>query len=125
MVTNQQVRILMKAIKTEITLSLAAAKAGMDEKTARKYRRSGKLASEMAQSHTWRTRPDPFKEVWEELRDKLEDNAGFGGQDLVRRLTAALSGAFFGRSAAHAATTREGVAGSGGPAKGGDVRAGA
>jgi len=43
MVTNQQVRILMKAVKTEKTLELAAAKAGMDEKTARKHRRSGRL----------------------------------------------------------------------------------
>ena len=36
MVTNQQVRILMKAIETEKTLELAAAKAGMDQKTARR-----------------------------------------------------------------------------------------
>ncbi len=77
MVTNQQVRILMKATKTEKTLSLAAAKAGMDEKTARKYRGSGKLPGEMKQPHTWRTRPDPFEEVWEEMRAKLEDNPGF------------------------------------------------
>jgi len=37
MVTDQQVRILMKAIKSEKTQALAAAKAGMDVKTARKY----------------------------------------------------------------------------------------
>ena len=77
MVTNQQVRILMKTVKTEKTLALSAAKAGMDEKTARKYRRSGRLPSEMSEPHTWRTRPDPFEEVWAEIRGKLEDNAGF------------------------------------------------
>ena len=86
MVTNQQVRILMKAIKTEKTLSLAAAKAGMDGKTARKYRRSGNLPSEMNPPHTWRTRPDPFEEVWEEVRDKLEDNAGFEAKTLFEDL---------------------------------------
>ena len=36
MITDAQVRRLMKLIQIEDTLSLAAAKAGMDEKTARK-----------------------------------------------------------------------------------------
>ena len=38
MVTDQQVRKLMKLIQSDMTLAVAAAKAGMDEKTARKYR---------------------------------------------------------------------------------------
>jgi hypothetical protein len=37
MVTDQQVRRLMKLNMTEKTKSATAAKAGMDEKTARKY----------------------------------------------------------------------------------------
>ena len=56
MVTDKQVRRLMKLIKTEKTLATAAAKAGMDEKTARKYRRLGRLPSEVKVEHTWRTR---------------------------------------------------------------------
>ncbi len=40
-------------IHQEPTLARAAAKAGMDEKTARKYRRLGKLPSEVKQPHTW------------------------------------------------------------------------
>jgi len=94
MVTNQQVRYLMKATKTEKTLSLAAAKAGMDEKTARKYRRSGRLPSEMKQPHTWRTRPDPFEEVWEEIRAKLEDNPGFEAKTLFDDLQRRYPGRF-------------------------------
>ncbi len=43
MVTDQQVRLLFKLMQTEPTLTTAAAKAGMNEKTARKYRRFGKL----------------------------------------------------------------------------------
>ena len=43
MVTNEQVRNLMKLIQKEKTLLIAAAKAGMDEKTAHNYRRAGKL----------------------------------------------------------------------------------
>jgi len=38
MVTDSQVRLLMKLIQDEPSLKVAAAKAGMDEKTARKYR---------------------------------------------------------------------------------------
>ncbi len=56
MVTDAQVRRLMKLSQTEKTLAGAAAKAGMDEKTARKYLRSRRLPSEMKVDHTWRTR---------------------------------------------------------------------
>ncbi len=64
MVTDKQVRRLMKLIKEEKTLAVAAAKAGMDEKTARKWRNLGKLPSEVRQQHNWRTRKDPFENVW-------------------------------------------------------------
>ena len=43
MVTDQQYRRLMKLRRTERNLASAAAKAGMDEKTARKYLRIGKV----------------------------------------------------------------------------------
>ena len=65
MVTDQQVRRLMELIPKAKSLATAAAKAGMDEKTARKYRRLGKLPSTVRAEHTWRTRTDPFTEVWE------------------------------------------------------------
>jgi transposase len=54
-------------VKKEKTLSVAAAKSGMDEKTARKYLREQKLPSQLRASHQWRTRKDPFAEVWEEV----------------------------------------------------------
>ena len=94
MVTNQQVRILMKAIKTEKTLELAAAKAGMDAKTARKYRRSGGVPIEQRQPHGWRTRPDPFAQVWGKMRDMLEDNAGFEAKTLFEDLQRRYPGRF-------------------------------
>ena len=94
MVTEQQVRLLMKASKTEKTLVVAAAKAGMDEKTARRYRRSGRLPSEMQQPHGWRTRRDPFAAVWAEVRDKLTDNAGFEAKTLFEYLQRRYPGRF-------------------------------
>ena len=60
MVTDCQVRKLMKLLNEEQTLSLASAKSGMDEKTARKYRCLGKLPSEVSKKHSWRTREDSF-----------------------------------------------------------------
>ncbi len=71
MVTDNQVRILMKLINKEKTLQAASAKAGMSEKTARKYRKSGKLPSQCQVVHDWRTRPDPFdQEDWRCLHAK-------------------------------------------------------
>ena len=51
MVTDHQVRLLMRTKSARTTLSAAAAKSGMSEKTARKYLQSGKLPSEMAVKH--------------------------------------------------------------------------
>ena len=47
MVSDQQVRRLFKLSEQNETWSMAAAKAGMDVKTARKYRRLRKLPSEV------------------------------------------------------------------------------
>ena len=49
MVTDQQVRRLMKRLSDQRPLGVAAAQAGMDEKTARKYRDTGQLPSQVAQ----------------------------------------------------------------------------
>ena len=89
MVRDQQVRRLFKLIQTEKNFGIAASKAGMDEKTARKYRNLGKLPSELDQSHTWRTRTDPFQEVWDQIKLMLEINPGLEAktifEDLQRR----------------------------------------
>ncbi len=68
MVTDAQVRRLMKYIQKEKSYGIAAAKAGMDEKTARKYRDLGKLPSDIQSEHNWRSREDSFSEVWDEVR---------------------------------------------------------
>jgi len=89
MVTDRQVKRLMKSIQSEETLSMGASKAGMDEKTARKYRRLCRLPSEVKAEHTWRTREDPFAGVWEEIESKLELTPGLESkvlfEDLQRR----------------------------------------
>ena len=86
MVTDRQVRMLMKLINEEETLAAAAAKAGMDEKTARRWRDCGMFPSESKVEHTWRTRPDPFEDVWEEVRARLAVNPGFEAKTLFEDL---------------------------------------
>jgi hypothetical protein len=76
------------------SLAAAAAKADMDEKTARKYRGLGKLPSEIQVDHTWRTREDPFAEVWEEVKKKLEINPGLEAKTLFEDLQRRYPGRF-------------------------------
>lgn len=94
MVTDRQVRRFMSLIKKGKTLSSAAAKAGMDEKTARKYRRIRKLPSESRVPHTWRNRPDPFSGVWGEVEAKLNDNPGLEAKTLFQDLQRRFPGRF-------------------------------
>ena len=54
------------------TLTESACRSGMSEKTARKYRDTGALPSEMKAEHDWRTRKDPFESEWPEIRELLE-----------------------------------------------------
>lgn len=71
MVTDHQVRRLFMLVKKEKTKAVAAAKCGMDEKTARIYLKSGKLPSQIKKSHDWKTRQDSFSEVWDEALEFL------------------------------------------------------
>ena len=63
MVTDRQVRLLRKKRMKGKTLEAAASAAGMSERTARKWQR-GPLPSATKTPRAWRTRPDPFAEVW-------------------------------------------------------------
>ena len=63
MVTDKQVRLLRKKRMAGKTLEAAASAAGMSERAARKWQR-GPLPSATKTPRAWRTRPDPFAEVW-------------------------------------------------------------
>ncbi len=70
-ITNQQVKLLMRKLK-KYPQETAAAKAGMDVKTARKYIKSGQLPSEMQLPHTWATRKNVFEQHWGDLEVMLQ-----------------------------------------------------
>jgi transposase len=96
MITDNQVRKLMKHLQGEETLEMAAAKSGMDEKTARKYRKSGTLPSEIRAERTrnWRTREDPFNDIWHELKPFLKTNPGLEAKTLFEHLQRQYPGRF-------------------------------
>jgi hypothetical protein len=86
MVRDQQVRRLFKLSNTEETQEIAAAKAGMNEKTARKYLRAGCLPSELKVERHWRTRKDSFEDVWPEIEAQLSANPGLEAQTVFMAL---------------------------------------
>ena len=69
-------------------VGLAAMKAGMDRKTARKYVAAGKLPSEMAVPRDWRTREDPFAEHWPEVEALVRETPALEAKTLFEVLSA-------------------------------------
>jgi hypothetical protein len=78
-VSDAQVRKLMEEMSKHGKVGVAAMKADMDAKTARKYVVAGKLPSEMRAPRDWRTRLDPFDEHWPEVEAALPPPRGFPG----------------------------------------------
>jgi hypothetical protein len=94
LVTDKQVRRLFALVKTERNQEIAAAKAGMDAKTARKYLRLGQVPTELPVVPRGRTRPDPFAEVWEEVRQLLQVNPGLEAKAIFEHLQRCYPGQF-------------------------------
>ena len=86
MVTDRQVRRLFVLMNSEQDQEIAAAKAGMDAKTARKYRRLGRVPSELPAAARGRTRPDPFDEVWDDVQKMYGENAGLEAKTVFEYL---------------------------------------
>ena len=80
--------------KTESTKEIAAAKAGMDVKTARKYDAEGRLPSEGKPNRDWRTRIDPFERVKEGVLKQLDVNPGLEAKTLFEQLQRSNPGEF-------------------------------
>lgn len=84
--TDQQVRRLRQLDARGTPAAVAAVRSGMDAKTACKYRRLGRLPSEVRMPHTWRTHPDPFADVWPGVVERLALNPGLEALTLFRQL---------------------------------------
>lgn len=95
MITDPQVRKLRRLGRQGIGKEQAALKAGMDPKTARKYRRLGKLPSEVKRmDRNWRTRSDPFAEVWPDIEQLLRSNPALEAKTIFSDLQRRFPGRF-------------------------------
>lgn len=65
MVTDTQVKLLRQKMMEGKSQEAAAAAAGVSVRTAREWQ-TGPLPSQTKKPRDWRTRPDPFAEVWEQ-----------------------------------------------------------
>lgn len=68
-------------------IGLAAMRAGIDRKTARKYVEGGKLPSEIVAPRDWRTHEDAFLEHWPEVEARLVEAPALEAKTLFEVLT--------------------------------------
>jgi hypothetical protein len=94
MVTDEQVRRLRKLSNTEKNQEIAASKAGMDPTTARRYLGLERLPSELQTERPWRTREDPFGEVWAAVQQQIQESPGLEAKTLFEWLQREYPGRF-------------------------------
>lgn len=92
--TDAQVRKLMEEMTKHGRVGLAAMRAGVDRKTARKYVRGGKLPSELVEPRDWRTREDPFVEHWPEVEALLIESPALEAKTLFQILVEKYEGRY-------------------------------
>lgn len=85
---DAEVRRYMKERHKGTSKRVAAARAGMSERTARKYERAGKLPSQLKRPRTWRTRVNPFERDWPWVVEQLERDPALQGSILFALLCA-------------------------------------
>ena len=71
MVTDGQVRRLLRELDSGTQLAVAARRTGMTDKTARFYRDHPTLPSQRKEPRVYRTRIDPFAAVWPAVEERL------------------------------------------------------
>ncbi len=82
--TIQQVKIYMNAREQKFTQKTSAAKAGFSERTGRRIEKDG---PPIKQKRHWRTRKDPFENVWEsDVEPLLKEYSNIQGKTILRDL---------------------------------------
>jgi hypothetical protein len=91
---DAEVRRMLKERANGRTQAQAAARAGMSQRTARKYERLGQLPSQLKEPRGYRTRANPFAEVWPWVARQLEQDPALQGTTLFALLNALHPGRF-------------------------------
>ena len=71
MINRRQFNQLVYEYNQRANMSQSAMKACVSRHTARKYLSAGQGPEELKKEHSWRTRPDPFAQVWAEVEAML------------------------------------------------------
>ena len=85
---DTEVRLLQRERQKGSSQAAAAARAGMSERTARKYERLGRLPSQVRERRDYCTRPDPFIEDWPWVQEQLERDSALQAVTLFALLCA-------------------------------------
>ena len=83
---DTEIRLYLQERKKGMTQRVAAARAGIGERTARTYERAGALPSQRKRLHDWKTRNDPFEEDWSWVVSQLERDPALQGSILFALL---------------------------------------
>jgi hypothetical protein len=92
--SDKDVQRLWMALAWGKPLVGAARIAGMSLPTARKYQKCGKMPSEITPERNWRTRNNPFEEVWPEIEALVRDEPRLKAKTLFDHLQAKYPGKF-------------------------------
>ena len=83
---DTEIRLYLQERRKGMTQRVAAARAGIGERTARKYEQAAALPSQVKQLHDWKTRTDPFEEDWPWVASQLERDPALQGSTLFALL---------------------------------------
>jgi hypothetical protein len=89
-----EIKLLLDERGKGTNQKLAAARAGVSERTARKYEQSGKLPSQTKKPRTHRTRDNPFAPDWAWVEDQIHDDPALQVKTLFALLCAAFPGRY-------------------------------
>lgn len=92
--SDKDVCRLWDAFAHGATLNEAADAAGMSLPTARKYWRGGGMPSEMKEPRKWRTRDNPFEDVWAEIEALIRDEPRLKAKTIFEELQTKYPGRF-------------------------------
>jgi hypothetical protein len=83
---DTEIRLYLQERRKGMTQRVAAARAGIGERTARKYEQATALPSQLKRLHDWKTRIDPFEEDWLWVVSQLERDPALQGSTLFALL---------------------------------------
>jgi transposase len=89
-----EIKLLMNERGKGASQKLAAARAGVSERTARKYERAGKLPSQLKTVRAHRTRDNPFVDDWPWVEAQIADDPALQTKTLFALLCAAFPGRY-------------------------------